>query len=309
MAQVMISTSSLNHQEWLAQRNKGIGGSDIAAICGLNHWRSPMDVYLEKTGEASEQDENEAMYWGNVLEEVVAQEFFKRTGMKVRRRNAILQHAEFPFMLANVDRLIIGHKEGLECKTTSEYKKTAWTEDAIPDAYFLQCQWYMGVTGYQAWWIAVLIGGNKFVYQKIERDEELIQQLISIGKDFWENHVMKQIPPEWDGSEASQKLLSKMYPNSKPNASIELPTDTAEFIEKLDEVKSSIKELESLKNTYENKVKSYLGENEIGFIRDKKVTWKSYVTNRFDTKRFKSDYPDLYEKYINESSSRRFSVN
>ena len=105
-------------------------------------------------------------YFGNVLEEVVAQEFAKRTGLKVQRRNAILQHPAYPWMLANVDRLIVGERIGLECKTASEYLKKEWEGEEIPVTYLLQCQHYMAVTGYEAWWIAVLIGGNKFVYKR-----------------------------------------------------------------------------------------------------------------------------------------------
>src|SRR5690606_12206216 len=107
------------------------------------------------------------------LEDYVAKRFVEATGMKVRRINAILQHSEYPFMLANVDRLIVGKKEGLECKVTNSYAKKEW-EDEIPIYYEIQCHHYMAVTGYKAWWIACLIGNERFVYKRIERDEEVI---------------------------------------------------------------------------------------------------------------------------------------
>lgn len=167
-AVILANTSEMSHEEWLAARRKGIGGSDAAAIAGLNKWKSPVAVYLEKIGQAPEENvSSEAAYWGTVLEDVVAQEFSKRTGLKVRRRNAILQHPEHSFMLANVDRLIVGEKAGLECKTASEYLKEEWKDDEVPAQYLIQCQHYMAVTGYDAWWIAVLIGGNKFIYKKL----------------------------------------------------------------------------------------------------------------------------------------------
>src|SRR5690606_30783967 len=127
-------------------------------------------------------------------------EFSLRTGLKVRRRNAILQHQQYEWMIANIDREVVGVREGLECKTTSAFNAGEWKNDEIPAPYIVQCQHYMAVTGYSAWWIAVLIGGNKFVYKRIERDDELIEQLIELEKDFWENHVMKNVPPEMDGS-------------------------------------------------------------------------------------------------------------
>jgi putative phage-type endonuclease len=214
-ASILTLTNELNRGEWLAARKKGIGGSDVAAIAGLNKWKSPVAVYLEKIGQATEEKEtSEAAYWGNVHEETVAREFAKRTGYKVRRRNVILQHPVYPWMLANVDRLIVGEKTGLECKTASEYVKSEWEGEEIPTAYLLQCQHYMAVTGYKAWWIAVLIGGNKYVYKKIVRDDEIIQNLIKIEKDFWMNRVKAKVSPMFDGSDASTDLLKALYPTS-----------------------------------------------------------------------------------------------
>ncbi|GAK01480.1 YqaJ viral recombinase family protein [Geomicrobium sp. JCM 19055] len=183
MTQALLNTSELSHSEWLEQRKRGIGGSDASAVAGLNRWKSPIVVYMEKTGEIkSESSNSEAAYWGNVMEDTVAKEFTRRTGLKVRRRNALLQHEDHEWMLANVDRMVVGRNEGLECKTASEYLKGDWEAEEIPATYLLQCQHYMAVTGADAWWIAVLVGGNKFIYKKIDRDEELIGQLIQIEK-------------------------------------------------------------------------------------------------------------------------------
>lgn len=140
-AEVLISTVDMNRQEWLDARKNGIGGSDVSAIAGLNKWKSPVGVYLDKIGASPDEDSaGEAAYWGNVMEDVVAQEFSIRTGLRVRRRNAILKHPEYPFMLANVDRLIVGKREGLECKTASEYLKGSWEDEEIPAAY-LYCRY------------------------------------------------------------------------------------------------------------------------------------------------------------------------
>lgn len=309
-AEVLISTTEMDHQDWLDQRRKGIGGSDAASIAGVNRWKSPIGVYLEKIGEAPESKplNEEATYWGNVHEETVAKEFSKRTGLKVRRRNAILKHPDYDWILGNVDRMIVGKKEGLECKTASEYLKTEWEGEEIPISYLLQCQHYMAVTGYQAWWIAVLIGGNKFVYKRIERDEELIESLIGIEKDFWENHVLKKVPPMMDGSQASEDLIKALYPESEPDSEIELPSESKAMIQQFEEAKQAEKEAAERKKEAENRLKNLLGTYEKGFADNHVITWKQHVRNNFDSKTFKKEHPDLYKKYAKTTQQRRFSI-
>ncbi len=306
-AQVLVSTLNMDRNEWLEYRKRGIGGSDAAAVAGLNPWKSPVAVWLEKTGQVEPEKLGEAAYWGTVLEDIVAQEFTKRTGFKVRRRNAILQHHEYPWMIANVDRLVVGDNAGLECKTTSAFNAKEWEQDEVPAQYLVQVQHYMAVTGYSAWWLAVLIGGNTFIYKKIERDNELIQQLIEIEKDFWENHVVAGIPPEMDGSTASTELLKRMYPEGKPNT-INLPSEAGELIETLDLLNEELKALEIRKAECENRLKAMLGENEIGKFGVRLVTWKNITSKRIDTNRLKKEKPDIYEQYLTTSSYRKFDV-
>lgn len=308
-AQVMQSTSDMEHQEWLESRKKGIGGSDAASIAGFNKWKSPVVVYMEKVGEVESESSNaEAAYWGNVMEATVAKEFSERTGMKVRKRNAVLQHPEHEWMLANVDRLIVGKNEGLECKTASEYLKDEWTGDETPMAYLLQCQHYMAVTGAEAWWIAVLIGGNKFVYKKIERDDELIANLIDLEKEFWEEHVLKQEPPEMDGSDASAALLKSMYPESDPESETELGQEEDKLLEALEQIKEEEKELKERKQKYENQLKEKLKTFEKGLSPRYVVTYKTQERRTVDSKRLKAEAPELFEKYTKVSTSRPLKI-
>ncbi|MGX5634452.1 YqaJ viral recombinase family nuclease [Bacillus thuringiensis] len=308
-AKVLANTLHMDRKAWLEARKQGLGGSDVAAIAGLSKWKSQVQVFLEKTQAIEQEDvQSEAAYFGNVLEEVVAQEFAKRTGLKVQRRNAILQHSEYPWMLANVDRLIVGEKVGLECKTASEYLKKEWEGEEIPVAYLLQCQHYMAVTGYEAWWIAVLIGGNKFVYKKIERDEDIIQYLINMERDFWLGHVEKDEPPMFDGSEASTQLLKQMYPESIEDSSVRLGKQEELLIEAREQVDREIEVLKEQKAEYENKLKAKLGSHEKGTTENYTIHWKSYTSNRFDSKKFKTEHPDLYKEYTNETISRKFLV-
>ncbi|MGG3792517.1 lambda-exonuclease family protein [Geobacillus thermodenitrificans] len=306
---ILAETANMDRLEWLRLRQKGIGGSDAAAIAGLSKWKSPVAVYLEKIGQAPEENaSSEAAYWGTVLEDVVAQEFSKRTGLKVRRRNAILQHPEHSFMLANVDRLIVGRKEGLECKTASEHLKEEWKDNEVPAQYLIQCQHYMAVTGFDSWWIAVLIGGNKFIYKKIERDEEIIQYLIQIESDFWNNHVLKKNPPMFDGSEASSDLLKALYPTAKFDEEIQLPPGAVELIAKYEQAKQEEAEAAERRKEAENQLKAMLGEYERAFAGDRLVTWKNIVSHRVDTKLLKAKYPDIYQEVTKASISRRFAI-
>ena len=152
MYKKIFDSKNATREEWLKVRKLGLGGSDMAAVLGLSPWRSPIDVWLDKTSDTVEEKESEPMYWGNVLEEVVAQEFAKRSGYKVRNNNFTLQSEEYPYLLANIDREIVGLDAGLECKTANAFKANEWDGDNVPDAYYIQCQHYMAVTGKSSWW-------------------------------------------------------------------------------------------------------------------------------------------------------------
>lgn len=306
-AQVLTDTRNMTHIEWLDSRRKGIGGSDVAAIAGLNPWKSPMRVFLEKTGQVLDDEAGEAAYWGTKLEAIVAEEFAERTGLKVRRRNAILQHPGYPWMLANVDRLIIGQNVGLEVKTASAYKTGDWEQDSLPDQYMLQIQHYMAVTGYKQWWIAVLIGGNKFMSKLVERDEDIIRYLIQIESDFWNNHVIPNVPPAFDGSQDATDLLRSKYPVGRPTV-IDLPSDAEWLIKQYEVAAEDEKEAKDRKEAAANQLKSLLGENETGLVNGRQVTWKRFEASRFDSKSLQADMPDVYGKYLKKSESQRFAI-
>jgi len=125
----------------------------------------------------------------------VAREFARRTGLRVRRRNALCCHPDHPRMIANVDREIVGANKGLECKTVSAYKADEWRGDEVPDAYYLQCQHYMAVMGWESCFIAALIGGQRFVAKEIPRNDEEIRALIEAEMRFWAEHVEAGVPP------------------------------------------------------------------------------------------------------------------
>lgn len=299
-----INTINMSNEEWLELRKKGIGGSDVGAILGVNKWKSPLQVYFEKTGQENvENKENEYIYWGNILEDVVAKVFSERTGKKVRRVNQMFIHKEHNFMIANIDRAVVGESALLECKTASEYNKEAWENDEIPSSYLAQVQHYLAVTGYEKAYIAVLIGGNKFVWKEIQRDEELIKYIIEQEEEFWNRYILGDEVPQMDGLDSTVEFLKRQYPYSIDNQ-IELSNECESVLDALDAIKEEETLLKERKQKLENELKAKLGENEVGITNNYKVTWKSQIKRSFNKKAFENDYPDLAKQYYKESSYR-----
>ncbi len=308
-AKVLVSTENMPYEDWLEYRKQGIGGSDASVVCGINRYKSPVELWMEKTGQLPHQEAGEAAYWGTQLEPFVRAEFTKRTGIEVSRRNELLQSEEHPFMLANLDGICEVPDVGpciFEAKTASAYKVGEW-EDTIPDEYALQLAHYMAVTGYAGAYIAVLIGGNTFKWKFIERDEELISMLIQLETDFW-NHVQDGTPPPLDGSDASAKFLAERFSNSTPRSHITLPDTAANLLAQYDEACEELEAVTERKQKAENLLKEMIGENEVGTAGDRVITWKSVSQERLDSKTLRAEHPVLYKKYVNQTSYRRFSV-
>lgn len=308
MYKKIFDSKSATREEWLKIRKLGLGGSDMSAVLGVNQWRSPLDVWLDKTSDTVEKKESEPMYWGTILEDIVAQEFAKRTGYKVRNNNFTLQSEEYPYLLANIDREIVGLDAGLECKTANAFKADEWKDDSVPDAYYVQCQHYMAVTGKASWWIAALIGGNTFVYKEIKRNEEVIKAIVDTGREFW-NLVETKTMPAPDDSKACSEALKKLYQQSNGKA-IELPAEYGNAVIDYLKIKDQLTELESQKRGIENLLKDYMKDAEKATACDHVVSWKTTKPRAtFDSKTFKVDYPDLYEQYVKVGEpSRRFEV-
>lgn len=302
----LVSTLNLDKREWLKYRKSGIGGSDAGAVCGLNPYRTAMQVYQDKVSEEIEEMDNEAMRQGREFEDYVAKRFMEATGKKVRRANAMFYNEEYSFMLADVDRMVVGENAGLECKTASPYMADKWKDGNIPLSYQIQCYHYMAVSNADAWYLAVVIYGREFKYYKIERDEAVIADLIQIEKAFWENHVMKQQIPDPDGSKLADSVIAEYYKNSIADT---IPlTGFNEKLERRQELSELIGRMDMEKKKIEQELKLYLGENERAENEQFMVSWKSVQSNRLDEKRLKEEEPEIYEKYKKSVPSRRFTV-
>ena len=184
----LASTTQLSREEWLQIRSTGIGSSDAAAAIGLSSYKCSLSLWLEKTGRQPPEDlsEKEAVVWGTVMEPVLAKMYAERTGRKVRRVNAVLQHPEHPFMLANLDREVITENGTgvLEIKTAGFYSAQLW-DDGVPVAYQCQVLHQLAVTGHAWADVAVLIAGQEFRIYRIERDDDKIADLIQREAQFW----------------------------------------------------------------------------------------------------------------------------
>lgn len=304
-----VSTKNMNRNEWLLERTKGIGGSDAGIILGLNKYRTKFELWLEKTGQVDpEEVDNEAVYWGNQMEDVVAKEFERRTGKKVRRANYMFSHPDYPYIKANLDRMVVGESALLECKTASAYLMKEWKGDEIPESYLVQVQHYLGVTGKEKGYIAVLIGGNKFIWKEIERDEELINIIFEAEKHFWEYHVLGGIAPELDGSSAAEKYIKERYEKAEKEKETILSANSIELLNNYALIKDNEKLVLAAKREIENKLKAELKDAEIAVTDNHLITWKYEVQNRVDTAKLQEQFPDVYKQVLKEISLRKFKV-
>lgn len=295
----------------LEARKLGIGGSDAGTILGVNPYKSAVDLYLEKRGEIEPPDlsDNEAVHFGNVLEDVVADEYTRRVGHKLRRVNAHLQHPELPFMLANLDRKVTGMPWVFEAKTAGQYMSSDWGPsgtDQVPESYLVQVTHYMIVTGYQRAELAVLIGGRDFRHYTIPFDQGLADILVAREAEFW-RLVETGTPP----APQSVHDLETLYAIDN-GQSLVASDDLIEMVQALSATRAHLKEIEGQKGEMELVIKQALADNSVLLGDDGKplVTWKKAKdSDRFDAKAFEKDHPDLYRQYLKtQTGSRRFLV-
>ena len=302
-----VNTANLDKTEWLRARKMGITGTDAGAIVGMNPYKSSFSVYQEKVTPEVEADvDNERMREGRELEEYVARRFTEQTGLKTKRALAIFQNDAHPLLLADFDRLIIGQRAGLECKTVSPYASGQWANGKIPAHYLMQVQHYLAVSGYDCWYLAALIFGQELIIHKIPRDEELIRSLITIEERFWKENVEKKIPPEPDGSDDYTKMLERKYHSDREKEIQLFGFDSK--LRRRDEIDELMERLTAEKTKIDQEIKSRMGEASYAKTDGYRISWTESVQNRIDTKMLKQAEPQTYERYLKQVNSRRFSV-
>lgn len=302
-----VSTNEMSHDDWVELRKKSIGGSDAAAIVGLNNYSSAFSVWAEKTGRIDTKEDNEAMRQGRDLEEYVAQRFMEQTGKKVRKCNAVLYNDLYPFAHANIDREVIGEDAGLECKTTSLLNPYNFKNGEYPENYYVQSQHYMAITGKKKWYIAVLVLNRSFHVYEVDRDEDEIAALMNAEADFW-RCVEEDTPPAVDGSEATTDAIKVVYNDCLPEGSIDMFTQEG-TLERINELGEAIKRLQNEKTACENEIKTFMGENELGICGLYRASWKQQERSTFDFEKFRMDHPELnLDEYYKKTKTRVFRI-
>lgn len=277
-----ISTRSMTHAEWIETRRKAIGGSDAAAIVGLNAFATQYEIWASKMGLLPEKPQSEAMRIGHDLEDYVARRFEEAAGKRVRRKNAILYNTDYPFAHANVDRLIVGERAGLECKTTNVLHLKKFRDGEYPPHYYVQCQHYMMVTGLPVWYLAVLILGSDFLWFRIDRNEEDIRALADAERDFWKLVEERREPPA-DGSRSCTEALNQIYSRAEPESVTDL-TPVRRAILLRQEAKQQMDDLRAVVDEQENIIKQYMGSAESGSCDGYSVSWKNTIRKAYSVK-------------------------
>ena len=308
---------------WLKARTRGIGGSDIGAICGVSPFTSARQIYLNKTGQFTESMKpgaaaQERMHFGHLLEPIVADEFAARelvedkAHLKLVNIGATLQHKDYPWAIANVDRLIVdtdGRPWGiLECKTTSEYMNEEWESGEILQSYVYQLNWYLWILGLERGYFACLVGGNKFYIYPVYRNDELINEvMLPAAKKFWNENVLALKEPEMQSVDTD--FVNQTYSDVVKNSELVMEDDTAnDLAETVFNCKRQIKELTSIKEEAQNKLKDRLKENEIGYTKDYTIKWSPRSQKRVDNDKLKKEYPEVYQEVLKTISFRAMSV-
>ena len=310
----LVETKGLDRDAWLEVRKSGIGSSDAAAAVGLNPYMSPLELWMEKTGRASTNGEHagfdDPRYWGTLLEPYVAIAYQQKTDRRVRKVNAVLQHPAFPFMLANIDREVIGSPDVqiLECKTAGEFGSRLW-RDGVPEYVQIQVQHQLAVTGKAAADVAVLLCGQQLEIFRIPRDEDVIARLIVLEARFWE-HVESDTPPAADGSESSARALRQLYPGGGDTLDFSENRHLSQVLADLRALRNELdakgRQAEALKQALQEAMgdasRAVFGTGEVTFKRTKDGT-------QLDARQLAQDHPDIAARYtVTRPGSRRFVI-
>ncbi|MYR58863.1 endonuclease [Streptomyces sp. SID625] len=285
---------------WLDERRKGIGGSHVASICGLNKRCSPRRLYEEWHGFAK--PDNRYMRFGRRMEPIVAAEFEDETGLKTAIPPGMLAHIEHDWVRSNVDRFVLDAFgrviAPLECKNHSESVARQWQdEEDPPPAAALQAHWNTLVGGWDHSYVAAVIGGNRLLVWRQERDEELLDYLLQFCGAWYQRHIVEGFPPPIDGSKDTAELLARLW-EVKPESVEQIDLETADRLlseharldAKVDAAKEELRKVE-------NEMRDIAGPSEIVKDPTGRIVWTNKQNSTFAPKRFSEAKPDVAAKY------------
>lgn len=318
-----ISLEGMDRARWLDARRHGVGGSDAAAIVGLNEWSTPWTVWADKRGLTPDKPDTEQMRIGRDLEDYVAKRFSEASGYKVQRSHYMWSNDKYPWALANIDRRLVGTHAGLECKTTSAWNVKHYKGGSFPDRFYCQCVHYMAVLDAPKWYLAVLVlGEGLHIYQmtrtKYEEiptwcegsvfvDQQEIDTLMDAEKAFWEDHVLTGIPPAVDGEKATSAAVAAVAGNGEVDDEIQIFCEVA--ILNHIEIGKQIKLLEKEQEKWKQEILLNLAGNRKGTCGGYRVTNLPQSRSTFQTALFQKDFPAFdYSGYYKTSTSSRFTI-
>lgn len=317
-----ISTLGMSREDWLEERKKSLGGSDMGAVLGLNRYRSPYTVWAEKTGRIGEEPENEAMRVGRDLEPYVASRFEEASRKSVRRMNYLLRREDCPHLHANIDRQILGESSGLECKTASALNLKRYEGGDFPESYYAQCVTYLAVTGWERWFLAALVLGKGFYCYQITTvpddyvpgwcessvyvSPDEIAALKRCAADFWHDYVEADSPPPMDGDASTTEALETIYEGG--GGEVEL-FGRERLVEQYQYLMSRKNAIEKSADTIKQQLMNDLGDNERGYCGRFTVDWKGQSRQTFDARAFAKDHPEMdLSGYYKTTNFRKFAV-
>ena len=326
----------LINQYFTVDRTKYIGGSDIGAILGLSRFRTPLEVWMEKTGKEFKKLDSLPLRFGSFAEEFVASEYSRATGFELLHDESIYIHSAHSYMSAHIDRFVLsnalsnalGNKLAddlgnqlsnnsplppsriLECKTANPFSSGDWGEvgsDQVPMSYLCQCIWYMAITGIDRTDLAVLFGNSDFRIYEIGRDKELEELVLAKASTFWNDYVLKDIPPPASNETDCQTLFSKGDATKKAQATEE----TLDLTKRLHALNGEITVREEELSTIKQNIMNQMGEAEqLTYQGRTLATWKAPKPSfRLDSKRLELEHPELASNYkIPVQNSRRLVI-
>lgn len=295
-----------DRDEWLKLRKGYIGGSDAAAVVGLNPYVSPYSLWAEKTGRVPGFEGNLTTEVGAYLEDFVAKKFEQETGKKVRRQTAMMVNDEYPWACADVDRVIVGEDALLEIKTTTSLDKIKKLRHGeYPEQFYGQMTHYLAVTGKRKAYLAVLINNREFKWFELERDEEEITALMGMEKAFWEL-VKSDTPPTPIGIDADTDTLDTIYPESTGEV-VDLMGYSGMLAEH-DRLTAQITELDKQRKQIAQQIQQYMGSAEVGRTDGYKVRWSNATRRSLDTKAVNQAMPGMLDAFYKETPYRVFKI-
>jgi len=296
-------------QEQRQQRQNGIGGSDAASVLAQSDYRTPLDVYLDKKGESEEFEGNNFTYFGNLLEPILIQEYETRTKDKVETDLETFIHPEHSFMLANLDGYIPSKKKIVEIKTCSQYSDKKWGDapnGRVPKEYLIQCAHYMAVLDADSADIAVLIGGNDFRIYTILRDKKLEEELISHEMSFWNNHVLKNNPPDPSTYKEASNIWSQNELDDIKIADLEIEI----LIDKAITIKQEIKLLTQEERAIKLEILKYMKDSQslVDGFGEVIATAKHSGRNSVDLIKLKAEHPNIHKQFSKYKPNRNLLI-